>query len=69
MFTVIITVSSQDTGKRFVITTEVAAKEAVEARTIALRGISDDFLMDANILSIDINENLDRFRFVSIKPA
>jgi hypothetical protein len=68
MFTVVITVSSMDTGKRFVITVETLAKHESEARVIALRGINDDLLMGANLLSVDINENLDRFRFISIKP-
>jgi two-component sensor histidine kinase len=68
MFTVIITVSSKDTGNRFVITTEALALHEAEARVIAFSNIHEDLLMDANVLTVDINENLDRFRFVSIKP-
>jgi hypothetical protein len=67
MFTVTVKVSGMDTGKRFTITADVCAKHELEARTMALREISDkDLLTDANLLSVDITENLDRVNLVSI---
>jgi hypothetical protein len=60
-------VSDQNTGRRFTINVAVAAKHEVEARTLALRECGDqDLLMDTNLLSLDINENLDRAVVVSI---
>ena len=69
MFTVIVTVSDQNTGNRFVITTETLAKTEIEARSIAFMALADTYLMDANILTVDINENLSQFRLVGILPA
>lgn len=67
MFNVVVRVSDQNTGRRFTITAAVAAKHEAEARSLALRELSDkDLLTDANLLSVDINENLDRAVLVSI---
>ena len=69
MFTVIVKVSDINTGKRFEITTETLAKNEIEARSIAFMALAETYLMDANILTVDINENLSRFRLVGILPA
>lgn len=67
MFNVMIRVSDQNTGRRFSISVVTTAKHEIEARTLALRELSDkDLLTDANLLSVDINENLDRVVVVSI---
>jgi hypothetical protein len=69
MFTVIIKVSDQNTGTRYVLTTETLAKTEIEARSIAFTELADPYLLDVNILTVDINENLNRFRLVDVKPA
>jgi hypothetical protein len=67
MFNVVIRVSDQNTGRRFTFTAAVTAKHESEARTLTMRELSDqDLLTDANILTVDINENLDRVVLVSI---
>jgi len=70
MFTVTIKVACQNTGKRYVLTSVVTTKHESDARAVAFTGLSDkDLLMDVNILTVDIVENLDRFALVSVVAA
>jgi len=67
MFTVTIKVSDQNTGNRFLITSEALAKTEIDARSIVFNELGDSYLMDVNILTVDINENLNRFALVSVE--
>lgn len=67
MFTVEIKVSNQNTGKRYLITSLVMAKHEMVARAVAFVNLADDYLIDVNVLTVDINENLDGFHCVSMR--
>ncbi len=70
MYTVTIKVADQNTGNRYLLTSVVTAAHECDARAVAFTGLSDkDLLMDANILTVDIVENLDRFALVSVVAA
>jgi hypothetical protein len=70
MFTVTIKVACQNTGRRYLLTSVVATDHELDARGLAMEGLSDnDLLMDANILTVDIVENLDRFALISVNEV
>ena len=69
MYNVRLKLAAQHNGARFIVEAVVSAKHESEARALAFQGLSDPYLLDANVLTVDIVENLDRFTFVSINPA
>jgi hypothetical protein len=68
MFTVTITVSDIYTGRKFEILSEALALHEMDARAITLNSLDDDLLAGANILTIDIVQNMDGFRCIHVKP-
>jgi hypothetical protein len=70
LYNVDVRVSDINTGSRYLIQTVVSASHEIDARSVAMTELSfQGFLDEANLLSVDINENTDRFRLISIDPA
>jgi hypothetical protein len=68
MFTVTIITSDINTGRKYSNRVDVVARHESEARSLAFTSL-DDLLMEANILAVDINENLDRVSTLSVTPV
>jgi len=67
MFTVTIITSDMNSGRKYSNRVDVVARHESEARSLAFTNL-DDLLMECNILSVDIIENLDRVSALIARP-